>query len=197
MEARPDLLRCGAGAAVHAIVDRVVDDYVPVLDRIDGDIRDVEQEVFSDERANPAERIYTLKREVLELHDAVMPLLDPVDRLARGHYAIVHEEMRPYFRDVHDHLLRIVERVASFRDLLTAILAANLTQISVRQNEDVRRISAWAAIIAVPTALAGIYGMNFENMPELSWRWGYPLVLVLIAAICLTLYRIFRRAAWI
>jgi magnesium transporter len=109
----------------------------------------------------------------------------------------VHEDLRPYFRDVHDHVLRAVAQVESFRDLLTSVLTANLTQASVRQNEDVRRISAWAAILAVPTAIAGIYGMNFEHMPELEWRLGYPLILLVIAAICLLLYRNFKRIGWL
>ena len=134
---------------------------------------------------------------MLELHDAVSPLLNPLDRLARGHHALVHDEVHPYFRDVHDHLLRVVDDVESFRDLLTSVLTANLTQVSVRQNEDVRRISAWAAIIAVPTMIAGLYGMNFENMPELSWAYGYPVVLAVIAATCGTLYLYFRRIGWI
>ena len=196
-ETRPDLLRCGPGAVLYAIVDRIVDDYLPVTAGLDRDIRDVEGEVFSHGRANPAERIYQLKREVLELHDAVSPLVNPVDRLARGHHALVDDEIHPYFRDVHDHLLRVVDEVEGFRDLLTSVLTANLTQISVRQNEDVRRISAWAAIIAVPTAIAGLYGMNFEDMPELGWRFGYPLVLFLIAAACVSLYTYFRRIGWL
>jgi magnesium transporter len=197
MEKRPDLLRCGPSAALHAIVDRVVDDYVPVVAGLDMDIREVEADVFSASRSNPAERIYKLKREVLELHDAVIPLLEPLDRLARGAHALISEEIRPYFRDVHDHLIRVAEQVGGFRDLLTSVLTANLTQASVRQNEDVRKISAWAAIIAVPTMIAGIYGMNFEYMPELEWRFGYPLVLAVIIATCLLLYRWFRRAGWI
>lgn len=196
-EQRPELLRCGPGAALWAIVDRIVDDYQPVIDGLDRDIRAVEGEVFSPSRSNPAERIYTLKREVLELHDAVAPLADPLDRLARGRHELIHEEVRPYFRDVHDHLLNVLAQVTSFRDLLTSVLAANLTQVSVRQNEDVRRISAWAAIIAVPTAIAGLYGMNFENMPELGWRYSYPLVIAVIAAICVLLWRNFRRIGWL
>jgi magnesium transporter len=196
-EQRPELLRCGPGAALYAIVDRIVDDYQPVIDGLDRDIRAVEGEVFSAARTNPAERIYTLKREVLELHDAVSPLADPLDRLARGRHELIHEDVRPYFRDVHDHLLNVLAQVTSFRDLLTSVLAANLTQVSVRQNEDVRRISAWAAIIAVPTAIAGLYGMNFENMPELGWTLGYPLVIGVIAVVCGLLWRNFRRIGWL
>jgi magnesium transporter len=197
MEQRPDLLGSGPGAALYAIVDRIVDDYAPVAAGLDRDIREIEGEVFSQSRSNQAERIYKLKREVLELHDAVAPLVSPVDRLARGHHEIVHEDVRAYFRDVHDHLLRVVAEVESFRDLLTSVLAANLTQVSVRQNEDVRRISAWAAIIAIPTMIAGIYGMNFEHMPELASRFGYPIVLCVILAACASLYTYFRRIGWL
>ncbi|HUQ22790.1 MAG TPA: magnesium/cobalt transporter CorA [Gaiellaceae bacterium] len=197
MEQRPDLLGCGPGAALYAIVDRIVDDYAPVAAGLDRDIREIEGEVFSQSRNNQAERIYKLKREVLELHDAVAPLVSPVDRLARGHHEIVHEDVRAYFRDVHDHLLRVVAEVESFRDLLTSVLAANLTQVSVRQNEDVRRISAWAAIIAIPTMIAGIYGMNFEHMPELASQYGYPIVLGVILAACVSLYTYFRRIGWL
>jgi magnesium transporter len=197
MEERPDLLQHGPGAALHAIIDRIVDDYEPVIAALDAEIRAIETEVFSSSRENPAERIYQLKRDVLELHAAIIPLLEPLQALARGGLLHVHEELPPYFRDVHDHLVRIAGRVQEYRDLLTSVLTANLTQVGVRQNEDVRRISAWAAIIAVPTAIAGLYGMNFEHMPELGWRLGYPLALAVIAAACLVLYRRFRRAGWL
>jgi magnesium transporter len=197
MEERPDLLRFGPSAALYAIVDRVVDDYEPVIDALDAAIKSIEREVFSDARSNPAERIYRLKREVLELHGVVVPLLEPIKLLSTARHHLVDEELLEYFRDIHDHLLRIAGRVQEFRDLLTSVLTANLTQASVRQNEDVRRISAWAAIVAVPTAIAGIYGMNFDHMPELSWGWGYPLVLAAIAVICAGLYRSFRRAGWL
>jgi magnesium transporter len=197
LEQRPKLLRLGPGAALHAIIDRVVDDYGPVISALDHDIREVEAEVFSASGTNPAERIYKLKREVLELYSAVGPLVDPLERLERGDFRLVPAELRPYFRDVKDHLIRYAREIDGFRELLTSVLTANLTQVSVRQNEDVRRISAWAAIIAVPTAIAGIYGMNFEHMPELGWRLGYPLVLVVIAGICFLLYRNFKRVGWL
>ena len=197
IEKRPDLLRCGPGAILHAVIDRVVDDYEPAVQGIEVDIQQVEEQVFSDDGANPAQRIYRLEREVLEMQRAVVPLAAPVDRLARGHFDLVSPEMRDYFRDVHDHLLRVAGRVEAFRDLLSSALQANLTQVTVRQNEDMRRISAWVAILAVPTMIAGIYGMNFEHMPELSWRYGYPAVLVLIVVACAILYRAFRRAGWL
>lgn len=197
LEQRPELLKHGPAAALHAIVDKVVDDYLPVMLALDSDVRDVEGQVFSVSRSNPAERIYRLKREVLAIHEAISPLPEELERLVRGYHEMVPDEMLPYFRDVHDHLLRLVVQVESFRDLLTSVLTANLTQVTVRQNEDMRKISAWAAMIAVPTMIAGIYGMNFEYMPELGWSFGYPLVLAVIAAVCIAIYRYFKHIGWL
>ena len=197
LEKRPELLRLGTGAALHAFIDRVVDDYAPVIAALDRDIRQLEAEVFSDRRTGSTQRIYSLKREVLELYDAVAPLSEPLDRLERVDFPLIPKELRPYFRDVRDHVLRSVREVDGFRELLTSILAANLTQASVRQNEDVRKISAWAAIAAVPTLITGIYGMNFEHMPELGWTLGYPLALAVMALVCFALYRNFKRAGWL
>ena len=197
LESDPELLKHGPGAVLHAIVDRVVDDYAPALEGLGVDIDEVENEVFSPCRSNPAQRIYRLKREVLEFNRAAAPLVEPIDRLAKGHYEVVHPEVRAYFRDVNDHLIRVHEQLESYRDLLTSILHANLAQITVRQNDDVRRISAIVAIVAVPTLIAGIYGMNFEHMPELGWTFGYPLVLVVMLTLCTLLYRFFRRAGWL
>jgi magnesium transporter len=127
----------------------------------------------------------------------VAPLAEPLHRLSRGHYELIHEDVRAYFRDVYDHALRAVAQLETFRDLLTSILAAHLSQISIRQNEDMRRISAWVAIVAVPTMIAGIYGMNFRHMPELGWTFGYPLAVAVMALICAGLYRYFRRTGWL
>jgi magnesium transporter len=197
LEGRPDLLRRGPGAALHAIVDRVVDDYEPVIEQLDAAIRDVEAEVFSPSRSYPAERIYGLKRAVLMLESAIFPLIEPVAGLAGGRHPQIHDDLRTYFRDVYDHLSRMAGLVGSFRELLNNVLAANLTQVSVRQNEDVRKISAWAAIIAVPTLITGIYGMNFEHMPELTWRVGYPAAVALMALACAALYRYFHKVGWL
>jgi magnesium transporter len=197
VERRADLLRCGPGAVLHAVIDRVVDDYEPAVQGLEIDIQQVEEQVFSEDASNPAQRIYRLEREVLEMQRAVRPLAAPVDRLARGHFDLISPELRDYFRDVHDHLLRVASRVEGFRDLLGSALQANLTQVTVRQNADMRRISAWVAILAVPTMVAGIYGMNFEHMPELSWRYGYPAVVLLTLLACVLLYRRFRRAGWL
>jgi magnesium transporter len=197
LESDPELLQHGPGAVLHAIVDRVVDDYAPALQGLGVDIEELENEVFSGGRSNPAQRIYRLKREVLDFNRAAAPLVEPTDRLAKGHYELVHPEVRAYFRDVNDHLIRVHEQLESYRDLLTSILQANLAQITVRQNDDVRRISAIVAIVAVPTMIAGIYGMNFEHMPELTWTFGYPLVLAVMLTLCAVLYRFFRRAGWL
>ena len=145
----------------------------------------------------PSQRIYMLKREVLELHQASVPLEEALDALHSRKFETIHEDIREYFRDVHDHVLKVVERAATFSDLLTSILSANLTSVTVRQNEDMRKISAWVAIAAVPTMLAGIYGMNFEHMPELGWVAGYPLALGTMGAACGLLYRLFRRSGWL
>ncbi len=197
LEGRPDLLAHGPTAALWGILDKVVDDYLPLIEELDARVQGLEQDVFSSSHGDLSARIYRLKRTVLEVHQAITPLEGPVDDLAAGLYPMVPQQKRPYFRDVHDHLLREIARVIELRELLTSILTANLTQASFRQNQDVRQISAWAAIIAVPTAIAGIYGMNFEHMPELEWRFGYPLVLALIAGVCLMLYWRFRRAGWL
>jgi magnesium transporter len=196
-ESNPELLQKGPGAALHAIIDRVVDDYFPVAAGIEDDIEEVEQEVFAPHRTNSAERIYKLKREVIDFHRATHPLLDPLERLARGDFGVLHAETHEFFRDVLDHVVRVDEQVSSFRELLTGVLEANLTQVGVRQNEDMRKISAWVAILAVPTMLAGIYGMNFDHMPELRWQYGYPLVLGVMAVLCASLYRYFKRVGWL
>ena len=197
LEADPERLAHGPGAVLHAIIDRVVDDYGPALEGLGQDIEEVEEQVFSPDRNYPTERIYKLRREVLEFSRATTPLQTPVERLANGGYAVIPEPVRAYFGDVDDHLRRVREQMDGYRDLLTSILEANLAQISVRQNEDMRAISAYAAILAIPTMIAGIYGMNFEHMPELDWTFGYPAVLVVMAVICTGLYRYFKRSGWL
>ncbi len=197
VEGDKERLKRGPGAVLHAIVDRVVDDYEPAMEGLREDIEQVETDVFSPDRDSSAERIYKLKREVLEFTRAAAPLVAPIDKLAQGRHDLIHPEVREYFRDVNDHLIRVHEQLEGFRELLTSVLTANLTQVSVRQNEDMRKISAWVAIAAVPTMIAGIYGMNFEHMPELGWSIGYPGVLLLMALICATLFRGFKRAGWL
>jgi magnesium transporter len=199
LEADPERMALGPIAVVHAILDRVVDDYRPVLDGLDHDIVEIEAEVFGPERTNPAERIYKLRRQVLDMYRNVEPLIEPLERLQTGKhpFGAADVELGPYFRDIHDHLRREVARIEIQRDLLSEVLNVNLTHVSVQQNEDMRRISGWVAIAATPTLLAGVWGMNFEHMPELDEWWGYPLALVVMAATSLVLFRVLRSRHWI
>jgi magnesium transporter len=197
LEADPERLQHGPIAAVHGILDRVVDDYVPVLDGLDNDIAEIESDVFSEERSNPAGRIYKLKRQVLHMYRAVEPLLEPLQHLHTGRHPLAQEGLGHYFRDVEDHLHRVATRIEVQRDLLSDVLQVNLSHISVQQNDDMRRIASWAAIAAVPTMLAGIWGMNFDHMPELDQVWGYPLALATIAALAYGLYRYLHSQGWI
>ena len=192
----PHLLDAGPASVVWAVLDQVVDDYEPVVGGIDDDIEEVEQAVF-EARSEPTQRIYFLKREVIEFHRAVGPLLPPLDALERGAFPQIPEQLRRFFREVAGHARRIDEQVSSQRELLTSILEANLALISVRQNDVVRAISAWAAIIAVPTFLASIWGMNFAHMPELDLSFGYPLALAAMLASTVLLYRFFKRIQWL
>jgi magnesium transporter len=198
LEADPDRLAHGPSAVLHAITDHVVDSYLLVCDALQEDVDAVESAVFAGQsRSRDPERIYVLKREVLELRRAVTPLTAPLRMLAERPLRLVNAEIREYFRDVEDHLARVNEQVGSFDELLTTIVHANLARVTVEQNEDMRRISAWVAILAVPTAIAGIYGMNFDHMPELHWRFGYPMVLLSTLVLCLALHRGFRRNGWL
>jgi magnesium transporter len=199
LEQDPERLALGPSAVLHAIMDRIVDDYLGVAESMQLDVDAVETAVFGGpgRSRRDAERIYVLKREVLELRRAVTPLAAPLRTLAERPVRLVHPEIREYFRDVEDHLSRVTEQIGAFDELLTTIIQANLAQVTVEQNEDMRRISAWVAILAIPTAVAGIYGMNFQHMPELSWRYGYEFTLAVTVAICLVLYRGFRRNGWL
>jgi magnesium transporter len=197
LDADPERLKHGPSTALHAILDHIVDDYQPAIEGLDTDIDEVEEQLFSGERLNSAERIYKLQREVLSFRKATVPLVEPIDKLARGHYMQIHPEVRDYFRDVNDHLIRVRDQLDAMHDLLSSSLQANLAQVAVRQNDDMRKISAWVAIAAVPTALAGIYGMNFRHMPELGWSLGYPGVILLMVVVCALLFRNFKKVGWL
>jgi magnesium transporter len=197
LESDPEMLALGPALVLHAVCDRVVDEYFPVVDGILDDIQEVERDVFSEERTNPAQRIYELKREVLELTRNTEPLVDVLSTLVSGRVEQVPDDLTHYFRDVHDHLLRVVGRLGTYGNLLSDALEANLAQVSVRQNEDMRTISSWAAIIGVPTMLAGIWGMNFRRMPELDWVIGYPVALATIVLSSFLVYRRLKRAGWL
>lgn len=198
LESAPEQLAKGPAAVLHALADHVVDDYLVVTDAVQADIDQVEMDVFSKdgERADPG-RIYQLKRELLELKRAVVPLGRPLQILSTQPMQTIDPEIQAYFRDVDDHLKRVTEQIASFDELLNSILQAHLAQVTVAQNEDMRKITAWAAVIAVPTMVCGMYGMNFDHMPELHWKYGYGLVMGLIVTICFALYRGFRRNGWL
>lgn len=158
---------------------------------------EIESSVFSKDRTSDAERIYTLKREVLEMRRAIVPLREPMELFAHGDVRGIDPEAAPFFRDVVDHVIRVSDQTEALDALLNSALNAHLARVSVQQNDDMRRIAAWVAIAAVPTMIAGIYGMNFENMPELRWYYGYFIILALMATICTTMYAAFRRAGWL
>nr|MBA3489050.1 magnesium/cobalt transporter CorA [Longispora sp. (in: high G+C Gram-positive bacteria)] len=197
LEARRELLAQGPWAVFHGVVDRIVDVYLEVAAALETDLDELEATVFSRNRSSNIQEIYQLKRELVEFKRTVMPLQRPLQVLVSGQITSVPKEPRRYIRDVNDHLQRVVEQVVAYDDLINSVLQARLAQVTVDQNNDMRKIAAWAAIAAVPTAIAGIYGMNFDHMPELHWKFGYPLIVSVIVASCATLYRFFRRADWL
>jgi magnesium transporter len=201
LEDEPEMLRRGPAGTVHGVLDHVVDAYEPVVQGLQTDIDEVENALFGGDGDASTRRIYELGREVLELSRAVQPLVDPISQLASrrglGDNAVIDEELERYFSDVEDHIVRVDQWVSAQRDLLNNLLQANLTQVTIGQNEDMRRISAWVAIAAAPTLIAGVYGMNFEHMPELKWELGYPAVVLGILLICSFLYWRFKRAGWL
>ncbi|MGC0333049.1 magnesium transporter [Streptomyces sp. SAI-170] len=205
LEDEPEMLAKGPTAVLYAITDATVDHYLEVADELQTDLEELEAEVFSPERGgsrHTASRIYTFKRQVLEFRRATGPLTLPLARLAgTGAFGVavpfVDAKARPYFQDVSDHLTRVNESVEGLDRLVSDILSAHLAQTSVRQNDDMRKISAWAAMAAVPTMLAGIYGMNFDHMPELHWVWSYPALIGLMAALEVLLYRLFKSRDWL
>ena len=199
LEVQPDVMRYGAISVVHAVMDSIVDNYTAVDAEVAKDLDEIETAVFSGTGDASSTTIYKLKREVLEFRRAAVPLAAaPLRMLHDGSRSpLSSKEIRLLFRDVADHLLKVIDHVESYDRLLTDVLSAHLAQISVQQNNDMRKISAWVAIAAGPTMIAGIYGMNFENMPELKWHYGYFLALGLMAVACVGLYRAFRRSGWL
>ncbi|MEU4557413.1 magnesium and cobalt transport protein CorA [Actinoplanes sp. NPDC023936] len=193
---RAALLEQGPWAVAYAVTDRVVDNYLEVADQVEADLDIIEEGVFSRDRTAPIQQIYQLKRELVEFRRAVVPLQRPLSAIT-GSHGVVPKEIRRYFRDVQDHLTRTVEQVSSYDDLLNSILQARLAQVTVDQNNDMRKIAAWAGIATVWTAFAGIYGMNFEYMPELGWKYGYPGLVAILSVITVLLYRAFRRNGWL
>jgi magnesium transporter len=211
LESNPDLLQLGPEAILYAVMDRVVDDYAPVVAGLANDIDEIETEVFSGD-PKVSRRIYQLTREVIEFQRTVQPLGAMFQALAGGFEKYgTDEELQRYLRDVEDHIIGVVEQVENFRQLLRDMLTLNATLVAQEQNEEMRRlsvaghaqneevkrISAWAAILFAPTVVGGIYGMNFSDMPELGWHWGYPMALLLMFGVSFVLYLLFKRRGWL
>src|SRR5215211_2179575 len=196
VEFEPDLLRKGPEAILYAVLDRVVDDYVPVVAGLEHDIDEIETEVFSG-NAGVSRRIYELSREVIEFQRATRPLAEILGLLVEDEEIVADPELQRYLRDVQDHAIQVTEQVAGFRDLLQNILSVNLTLVGISQNEEVKKISAWAAILFAPTLIGTVYGMNFDYMPELHWVVGYPFAVMLMLLVSVTLYVIFKRRGWL
>ncbi|MET9581477.1 magnesium/cobalt transporter CorA [Streptomyces sp. DT199] len=205
LEHEPELLGKGPTAVLYAVADATVDHYLDVATELQTDLEGLEAEVFSPDGGgsrNTASRIYDFKRQVLEFRRATGPLAPPMSRLAGTAASgvavpFVDDRARPFFRDVSDHLTRVNDSVENLDRLVSDILSAHLAQMSVRQNDDMRKISAWAAMAAIPTMLAGIYGMNFEHMPELRWVWSYPVLIAVMAVLELMVFRLFKRRGWL
>jgi magnesium transporter len=197
LEQNPGLLKLGPYAVLHAIVDRVIDSYIAIAAELEKDVIEVEQSVFSDRKAYNSEKIYFLKRELLEFSHAIHPLQVPLQRLAVDFNDIVPDELAPFFRDTLDHLHSAVDIADALDNLLTSALSADLAHVQVQQNEDMRKITSWVALASTPTMVAGIYGMNFDHMPELGWTFGYPLVLSVMVVVTSFLYYKFKKAHWL
>ena len=197
-ESTPHLLRKGPGFVLYSLMDFVVDHYFPVIDALEDRLNAIEEQIFGDQPdRDTVENLYELKRDLLTLKRAVSPLVDICNRLMRFDSPIIPDDTRPYFRDVYDHVVRINESTDTLRELVTSALEAKLSLVSVAQSEITKKLAAWAAILAVPTMIAGIYGMNFEFMPELHWQHGYWLVMAGMVSLCSLLYWRFKRAGWL
>jgi len=197
LETKASVLGHGPSAVVYTICDRVVDGYEDVAHQLEIDVDEVEESVFSPVRTHDSRRIYVLKRELSEVRRAVNPLREPMKRFATGSVPLVTQAAAPFFRDVADHLTRVSDAVETLDNLLSTAFDAHIARIGVEQNEDMRKISAWVAIAAVGTLVAGVYGMNFEHMPELHWHYGYFFALALMLGSSVVLYKLFKKSGWL
>jgi magnesium transporter len=197
LEHKSHLLAHGPTAVAYSVADRIVDGYEQVASELEVDVDEVEASVFSPDRTQDSQRIYVLKREIAEFRRAVHPLRSPMAKFAEAPYELLHDDSAEFWRDIADHVTRVTETVETLDMLLSTAFDAHLARISVAQNEDMRRISAWVAIAAVGTLIAGIYGMNFEHMPELRWTYGYPLVVGVMVLASIVLYKMFKRSGWL
>lgn len=197
-ESTPHLLSKGQGFALYSVMDFIVDQFYPVVHEMEQELQAIEDKIFKEKPSRKTtEQIYQLKRELLEIRRAVSPLVDICNRLMRFDIKCISEETRPYFRDVYDHVVRINEMVENTRELLNTALEANFSLISISQNDVSKKFAGWAAIIAVPTMVAGFYGMNFKFMPEADWEYGFYTIILFTIASCLLLYFLFRRSGWL
>lgn len=197
-EKMPELLGKGQGFVLYAIMDFIVDRYFPVVDELEQELEVIEDKIFKGKPSRETtEQIYELKRELLEVKRAVSPLIDICNRLMRFDIKSISNETQPYFRDIYDHAVRINEMIDNTRELLNTALEANFSLISISQNDTSKKFAGWAAIIAMPTMIAGFYGMNFKFMPELDWHYGYYAVIIITIAVCSLLYYFFRRSGWL
>ena len=205
-EREPQLLQHGSGFVLYALMDAVVDRYFPVLDALESELEAIEELLFARDGAlgvahidarRDIERLYALKRKVMQLKHAVAPLMDSVGKLYGGRVPPVCQQMQEYFRDVSDHLHRLNASVEGIRDTITTAIQVNLSMVTIEDSETTKRLAGWAAIFAVATFAVGVWGMNFEAMPELHWRYGYPAALAFIAVICAIMYWRFKRSGWL
>lgn len=197
-EASPQMLAKGEGFVLHALMDFIVDQYFPILDALQEELDELEEQIFGGTFVRSiTARLYHLRRDLLALQQAVTPLIDVSARLSRCTSPLIPPDTQPYFQDVHDHVVRIAELINNLEQLSQIAMEAKFALISVAQNDDTKRLAAWAAIIAVPTMIAGLYGMNFDVMPETRWTYGYPLALLVMATLCGLLYRWFRKVKWL
>jgi magnesium transporter len=197
LESDTAVLTHGPSAVVYAVCDTVVDGYTDVVAELETDVDEIEASVFSPARTNDSTRIYVLKREISEVRRAVMPLREPMRRFADGLVPGVGREAGPFFRDVLDHLNQAADVVDSLDSLLSTAFEAHLARITVQQNDDMRKISAGVALLVVPTLIAGVYGMNFDHMPELRWEFGYPFALALMIGVSAALWALFKKSGWL
>jgi len=196
-EQHPEQVKIGPFAVLHAVVDRVIDGYTEIANQLENDVINIETKVFGGKRKTYSQEIYFLKREVIEYRHAIEPLVPPLQKIASDNFSLAKNTIKPFFRDTIDHLQHACEHASGLDSLLTTVLQADLAHVQVRQNEDVRRISAWVALAAAPTMIAGIYGMNFDYMPELGWKYGYALVLGSITIISGFLFYKFKKSKWL
>jgi magnesium transporter len=197
-ESSPHLLKKGQGFALYALMDFIVDQYFPVMNELELQLENIEDKIFKEKPSRETtEQIYQLKRDLLEVRRAVSPLIDVCNRLMRFEYKFISDETKPYFRDVYDHVVRINEVIENTKELLSTALEANFSLISISQNDVSKKFAGWAAIIAVPTMVAGFYGMNFRFIPEAEWEYGFYIIILLTIGACVLLYYFFKRSGWL